>query len=185
MDCGALTAVPSPKPQRLIIRTNMASQHSKEIFLDRFQKEIVERLQFSLSSSSSSLVHSYRHDVLKQRIRIGTNTCSRVLEAACYRNGPVPLLVVVAAEDLSPVTPLVNIPVLTDQLKVPLLLLPGSACFELGRTLRVSKVSIIIFMPSDTINGCSEKLERDDSSDRQMVDSFVDFVISKIALKKA
>lgn len=73
--------------------------------------------------------------LLKKRIRISTNTGMRALDAACKGEGnSVPLLVVVAAEDISPVnTPLVHIPVLRDQCQAPLLLLRGITSFTLGR----------------------------------------------------
>ena len=57
MDCTSLTKVPAPclldaknTDSPPIIETKLATDATKEIFLDRFRKEIVNRFHFSLRS---------------------------------------------------------------------------------------------------------------------------------------
>ncbi len=180
MDCETLASVAAPFETP--IRTPLVSQLTKEIFMDRFQQAIVSRFQFSLSShlrgddpSSLQDVKS-RRTVLKQRILVGTNACTRALESAVYSSkGLSPLLLVVAA-DLNPPTILAHIPVLAKQTRVPILLLPGRASQELGKILWTKKVAIMCFQPHVPIyKGTSVEQEVHGA-----VDSFVDFVLQKL-----
>jgi ribosomal protein L7Ae-like RNA K-turn-binding protein len=179
MDCETLESVAAPFETP--IRTPLVSQLTKEIFMDRFQKEIVSRYQFSLSSqlrgddpSSLQEVKS-RRTVLKQRILVGTNACTRALESAVFSKGLSPLLLVVAA-DLHPPTILAHIPVLAKQTRVPILLLPGRASFELGKALGTKKVAILCFQPHVPVHEATEAEEEVNGS----VDSFVDFMLQKL-----
>jgi hypothetical protein len=193
MDCETLTVIPSPPSfQSSVVRTAIASQHLEDIFLERFQKEIVQKCFFSLSpppyleAEDNHAFNSKRCRILlKQRILVGTNACTRALEAAAAAgidNAPPkkqpspavlkPLLVVVVVAGDSPslpvVTPWVHIPVLTHTLTVPLLLLSSSASPLLARLLRAKKVSVLTFLPATPDGGtvpvkndkkCTEKEE--------------------------
>jgi ribosomal protein L7Ae-like RNA K-turn-binding protein len=179
MDCETLASVAAPFETP--IRTPLVSQLTKEIFIERFQKEIVGRFQFSLSSqlrvdgpSSLQDVKS-RRTVLKQRILVGTNACTRALEAAVYSKGSCPMLLVLAA-DLNPPTILAHIPVLAKQTRVPILLLPGRASIELGKALGAKKVAILCFQPHVPVyQGTLVEQEVHGA-----VDSFVDFMLQKL-----
>jgi ribosomal protein L7Ae-like RNA K-turn-binding protein len=180
MDCETLASVAAPFETP--IRTPLVSQLTKEIFMDRFQKEIVSRFQFSLSSqlrgddpTSLQDVKS-RRTVLKQRILVGTNACTRALESAVYSSkGLSPLLLIVAA-DLNPPTILAHIPVLAKQTHVPILLLPGRASFELGKALGTKKVAILCFQPHEPVDEATEAEEEVHGA----VDSFVEFMLQKL-----
>jgi hypothetical protein len=115
--------------------------------------------------------------LLRKRIIVGVNECTRVLESAvstALRDGTrgsgdqspaalsahparagfccQPRLIVVAAEGMRP-SPLAltHIPVLADQLDVPVLLLPDlSTRQELGRLLRIKSASILMFLSSSS-----------------------------------
>jgi hypothetical protein len=89
MDCETLATVAAPFETP--IRTPLASQLTKEIFIERFQKEIVSRFQFSLSSQlrvddtlSLQDVKS-RRTVLKQRIHQCVHTRVRSRRSASDR----------------------------------------------------------------------------------------------------
>ena len=191
LDCEALTSVPSlpqgkQQQQEAIVRNNLASKHVKDLFLDRFYNEIVQRFQFTLSSSAAAKEvlldddndtyatasdatttrRRVQQHLLKRRIRVGTNSCTRALEAAVCNSSKAsaaaaatvasaaPLLIVCAAEEhvtTTAVTPVVHIPAMAAQWDVPLLLLPGRASFELGKMLRVKKVSVMTFLPATAV----------------------------------
>ena len=188
MDCEDLTAVPSPTKYPPIVRTTLASKNLHDLFLDRFEKEIVKHHGFSLSSIVSTTTRGNENMdlpdklLLKQRVRIGINTGTRALEAACKKGegNPVPLLVVVAAEDVSPVNlPLVHFPVLCDQCQAPLLLLPGMASFALGRLVGANKVSVMTFMPSSGVSLTDAGVQANRRLNDDL-DSFVRFILSKL-----
>jgi ribosomal protein L7Ae-like RNA K-turn-binding protein len=179
MDCETLSSVAAPFETP--IRTPLVSQLTKEIFIERFQKEILVRFHYSLSNqmlveppSSLEDVMSQR-TVLKKRILVGTNACTRALEAAVYGKGSSPLLLVLAA-DLNPPTILAHTPVLAKQTRVPILLLPGLASAELGKALGTKKVAIMCFQPHVPIYR-GDLVERDVHG---AVDSFVDFMLQKL-----
>jgi hypothetical protein len=210
LDCATLQVVPAAARRSAakhaapnsddddgMIRTPMASSTTKDIFLDRFRKEVVEKFKFSAASpkatsaagtgggtvvgtmkdSSESKditddpVHSQQRirELLRRRISIGLNECTRALESAAlirrcreaskttmdekgealdveFDGGP--LLVVVAVEGMRPSPlPVVHIPVLASELNIPLLLLPESSTRrDLGRILGIKSASVVAFL---------------------------------------
>jgi ribosomal protein L7Ae-like RNA K-turn-binding protein len=181
MDCESLSSVVSPFTETPI-HTPVVSQLTKEIFLERFQKEILSRFHFSLSSQlrveSDSSVEDAKiiRAVLKRRILVGTNACTRALEASAYSQGVAPLLTVLA-EDVQPPTILAHIPVLAKQSNVPILLLADwRASFELGKLLGTRKVAILCFQSQVPVNP-GTLLEQQVHG---AVDSFAEFMLQKL-----
>jgi len=179
MDCENIATVASPYAE-MPLQTPIASQLTKEIFLERFQKEVLEPFHFSLSSQlqvdpNTSLVDTKQcRSILKQRIIVGTNACTRVLEAACTQRGTPPRLVVLTTD--TPPTILVHVPVLCQQHQIPMLLLGGPASLELGKVLGTKKVGIFAFSPHAGVYPGTPL----QCNVHSAVDSFVDFVQSKI-----
>lgn len=206
-----------------MIVTPVASELTKEIFLDRFRKEIVSRYRFSLASKQPVLPCSTGNaspltdeeaqkirPLLRARIAVGFNECTRLLEHSCaaidkgggaFPTGvasPIPsselvappLLMVVCAEGLRPgPTVLVHIPVLARRLKVPLLLLPGAAAdCDLGRLLQVHRATVLALLPRSRSPTREVAANLDDGPvttplEEQMhndVDSFVNFIVCKL-----
>lgn len=216
------------------IRTLVASQVEKEIFLERLDKEIVKRFSFSLSNSKvgqqqrqqqgpmflvggklvsrnqgnnnvnernkrkmndcngdNNNIDSECEDVskeqvdstqqppkdmlLKMRMIVGTNQCTRALESAMAGAGPAPALVVLA-KDLHPPTILAHILLLAKQKVAPILLLPGRASVELGKILGTKKVGIFIMLPSVA----ADKESDIRSGYHKDIDSFIEFVKAKL-----
>jgi hypothetical protein len=120
---------------------------------------------------------------IKERIVMGTNQCSRLLERVLRENDATDLdakkqlqrpSLIVLAKDTYPPTVLAHIPVLAQQLNIPVLLLPGKASVELGRALNVRMTSILMFLP---FQGCAD----DPPSlitENDPIDSFVAFIKS-------
>ena len=182
MDCENIATVASPFSNSPL-QSPIASQLLKEIFFDRFQKEILEPFHFSLSSqlqvdNATASLNDMKQcrSILKQRILVGTNACTRALEAACAHKGTPPRLLVVAS-DVTPATILVHVMVLCHQHQIPILVLPGPATsIELGQLLGTKKVSILAFLPhAGVYPGTTLQCHV-----HAAVDSFVDFVKSKI-----
>ena len=189
LDNESLACVASPSGP---IRTPVVCNVTKEIVLDRLDKEICKPFQFSLSVPRQQRQQVLRPDgtmetikrpakrlkteattssanaVLKSRLKIGTNECTRALEKAVAKDGPAPSLVLLA-RDVHPPTILAHIPYLAKQVGTPILLLPGKASWDLGRTLGTKKVTILLFMPTQ---------DKDDEHSR--IDSLVDFIKSKV-----
>jgi hypothetical protein len=187
MECESLTAVPSLSS---VIQTSSASEHVEELFLERFEKEIVQKCSFTLSrpQASEDQGGETKRLALKHRILAGTNACTRVLTEE-----PKPLLIVlISTEKLA--LPWVHIPVLADRLQVPLLLLSASASNQLSRLLRARKVSVLTFLPraepvivkqvsapeseQDVADG-GEAVGKNNDGLHKAVDSFVEFVLKK------
>jgi hypothetical protein len=175
LDASFLGPVPShfhqqqQQEEQPFIHTPLATAVTKDIFLERLQKEIIDRFVFSLSSSRNSSSGTccsrlspdesfadarHRHMLLKKRIVVGFNACTKALQSSCYYNTSkqqqhnngssstdclaqqMPSLVVVALDDsemelkMSPTAAgaamlLAHIPLLAHQAGVPLLILPG------------------------------------------------------------
>jgi ribosomal protein L7Ae-like RNA K-turn-binding protein len=125
LDCATLQAVPAaasrsttthvaPNNVSGMIRTPMASSTTKDIFLDRLRKEVVDKYKFSVASPKATTsaagtgggtavgsmkdmsdgndkaddpVHSQQRirALLRRRIAIGLNECTRALESAVGR----------------------------------------------------------------------------------------------------
>ena len=209
MDCESITNVPAfpvssappaagsdentSPPQSNYIRTPVASDLLKEIFLNRFHKEICQRYNFSLSTQLRIVdpecsLHDLqeRRKVLQSRIRAGIQATTVALEEARQRvvpgHGPVvsqrPSLVVMASVDRrQPPISFAHIPVLCHELRIPLMLLPGNAAVELGRHLGVEKggVCVLSFLPPNNVGDspCHEDVHTN-------VDSFVRFILQKM-----
>jgi ribosomal protein L7Ae-like RNA K-turn-binding protein len=178
MDCETISAVPYLNS---IIRTPVASQVTKEIFLERLEKEIVKRFRFSLSSAQHKLheddeTSKKRRNLLRKRIQIGTNACTQALQ----KQQQQPRLVVVAGSNAPPAIVLAHIPVLTRQQKVPLLLLPATAQ-EVGKVLGTKRVVILTFLGRQDDEDATTS--DDDEQVHDAVDSFVDFMRLKVPTK--
>jgi len=178
--------------------TSAASEATKEIFLDRFAKEIVKpfrsttvagggetsyvmvdgKLQKQAPAKYQKIVES-KTRTWSQRVRMGTNQCLRILEKcmasddASTTSISKPLLIVLA-RDIYPPTMLVHVPVIASRLDIPLLLLPGKASNEIGQTIGVKKASILLFL--------SPNKEDDDTANAKF-NSFLDFVRSDMIKK--
>jgi ribosomal protein L7Ae-like RNA K-turn-binding protein len=197
LDNEALNSVASPFAAQPTLKTAIVSQFTKELFLERFQKEIRDRFCFSLSSQLLVDPGSNRplydielwRGILKGRIAFGDNAVTRILEAASYQETQAPQLIVMAT-DLQPPTQLAHIPILCRQLAtcrhvhIPLMLLPGPSSLELGKLLGTRRVSVLAFMPRYKGNDSMDLEERRDHADAYVhdaVDSFVAFICSKKA----
>jgi hypothetical protein len=214
-----------------VIRTPLASSTTRDIFFGRFRKEIIEKYGFAVPAASSSSkadrggaaqfakrptpdYHGNETDrtnilgdrirqLLRQRIVVGVNECTRILELASssaveadnprrdsrhrlipcsqheHPDGAVclpPLLIVVAADGTrqsSPVT-MTHIPVLADRLDIPVLLLPDpSSRKELGSLLGIKSASIVVFLPPSS-KPPSESASVESASSRQVAQAEAD-----------
>ena len=189
----SLACVAAPFSTEHSIRTPVASDLLKQVWMDRFQKEILIPFQFTLSRNKSNAqedTDSCRTNILRQRMLVGTNQCTRALEAKIMSQSTdsVPILVVMA-RDIYPPTILSHIPVLVDQLNrrrnddhaakkisLPILLLPGRASSEMGALLGTKKVAILVFLSKSTT--------RDDDKEaatwHHRIDSLVTFIRDKL-----
>lgn len=127
---------------------------------------------------------------LKSRMVMGTNQCSRLLERLVVEAENTAAVdsssqqqqqcsgfpnLIVLAKDVYPPTMLAHIPVLAQQLDIPILLLPGKASVELGEALQIRRTSILIFLSSSS--------NKDDKVDANgdPIDSFVSFIKSQMS----
>jgi ribosomal protein L7Ae-like RNA K-turn-binding protein len=188
MDCESLAKVPSADG---FVTTSVADDYTPNIFLERFQKEIVERLKYSLSSASPkspSRIHADQNEpssekpntshAVTERIVVGVNACTKLLQDALDRQDSsidAPLLIVCC--DVPNL--LSHIPVFAKQMKVPILLLPIACCRKLGRMIGIQRASIIVFVKRNTCVKDS-KVQAEDDEVHKEVDSFVDFVCSNL-----
>jgi ribosomal protein L7Ae-like RNA K-turn-binding protein len=199
LDCPSLAQVvgfPSSwkNKQQDIILTQVASDVVKEIFFERFVKEIVKpfrptrndggalvmvngklQKQRANNPKDNSTGKDETSKLWRERLRMGTNQCLRVLEASAAENNGdfqnTPSLIVMA-RDIYPPTILAHVPVLARQLNIPLLMLPGKASVEIGKALGIRRTSIVMFLPSTKTDSSSEALN-----------SFVDFVVSQLPIQ--
>jgi ribosomal protein L7Ae-like RNA K-turn-binding protein len=199
LDCPSLAQVvgfpsSSKKKQHDIISTQVASDVVKEIFFERFVKEIVKPFRPTKNDGGALVMvngklqkqraknprdDSTRYDETSQfwreRLRMGTNQCFRVLEASAAKHNddsPSTPSLIVMARDIYPATMLAHAPVLARQLNIPLLMLPGKASVEIGNALGIRRTSILVFLPSSQTD-----------SSNVAVNSFIDFVVSQIPIK--
>lgn len=184
LDCQSLSTIASPFGENPI-RTTVVSEFTKELVLDRFNKEILTRYNFSLSSQLRVDNDVSLHDmlecrkILQSRILVGVNRCTTALEQACYRGGMKSILLIVSG-DVEPPTMLSHIPVLAHQTHTPVLLLPGPASNDLGRLLGTKRVALVCFLAHD---GDTPMVALEQGV-HQAVDSFVAFAVSKIQGEK-
>jgi ribosomal protein L7Ae-like RNA K-turn-binding protein len=184
LDNESLACVASPDGS---IRTPVVCHVTKEIILDRLDKEICKPFHFSLKvpradrpkiqkngkmislprgKATGTKIEDPIKALVKSRIKIGTNECTRALES---KSVTMPELIILA-RDVHPPTILAHIPYLAKNTSI--LLLPGRASFELGKVLGAKKVAIMVFLqrPKDT----TEQQEHD------RIDSIVAFLKQKI-----
>jgi ribosomal protein L7Ae-like RNA K-turn-binding protein len=197
MDNETLACVASPNGP---IRTPVVDDVTKEIVLDRLEKEIIKRFSLTLSVprakrpmvlKGGKMVPAERKRgkplrdpskaLIMSRIKIGTNECTRALEAAVASGIGAPLLILLA-RDVYPPNILAHIPYLARQVGTPVMLLPGRASYEMGKTMGVKKVAILSFLPGTTTAASDNTSQGDSQEARQhsKIDSFVDFIKSKI-----
>ncbi|CAJ1919505.1 unnamed protein product [Cylindrotheca closterium] len=150
-------------PEHDTVKSDVVSDVIKEVFLDRFVKEIVKPFAPDRNSNSQFVVRNCKlrksnqnqagkktetNSIWNQRIRIGTNQCLRILDAAMNGSAnPKPLLCV-CARDVYPPTMLTQVPVVAKKLKIPLVILGGKATTELGEAIGLCKASIVIILES-------------------------------------
>ena len=137
------------------------------------------------------------YKILKENIIVGTNECTRLLESAIKRlqavqsrsmnkisltdQPHVPDLILLA-RDVRPPTALAHIPPLAKMLNIPVLILPGQASYDLGSTMGVKTVSILMIMNKSV---SANELSKDHESFRSVhecicrINSFVAFAKSK------
>jgi ribosomal protein L7Ae-like RNA K-turn-binding protein len=182
MDCESIECIPTP--QQFILKTPVASVLTKEIFFDRFQKEILKPFRFTLSSQLQILEGEsleqvkQRRSLLQHRMVCGINAVTRMLEAAIYSKGPVPLLLVLTTDVYPSVT--AHLPILAQQIRVPILLLPGvQSSAELGKLLGTKNVAALAFVSHHDV--C--KMNDDEGKVHAAVDSLANFVRGKLASK--
>ena len=157
------------------IHTQVASSTMTEIFLHRLHKEIIIPFRFTLSSQiqlldSDRTVHdaTERRNLIQQRILFGFNNVSKLLFDASSNNTAKPSLVVVVHPDTNyqnndshvqqPSTSIIgapmlqHIPLLTNEMNIPLLLLPSSYISENQQGGKGETMTNHVFA---TIFGCS------------------------------
>ena len=170
-----------------ILETQLASQVTKEIFLERFRKEVIDKFDnFSLSkkrktASSSNEMNSedlraeLRRTILKERILVGLSVCSKSLRS---ESNSVELDLIVLSSDYQPTHFAVHIPILARQRNIPILLLPNAST-EMGNLLGIKCAGVIAFATAKKMADKS-KVGCEETEINASVDSFVDFVKRKI-----
>jgi hypothetical protein len=113
--------------------------------------------------------------IFRSRILMGTNQCTRALEAAIHarhQQGVYPSSsqevlfsntatttptattkapsLIIMARDVYPPTMLAHIPVMARQVGTPIVLLPRNASLEMGKLLYTRRVAIVAFLPPQT-----------------------------------
>ena len=115
--------------------------------------------------------------LVRSRIKLGTNECTRVLESAVGGTGPTPLLILLA-KNIHPPNILAHIPHLAMKVGTPIMMLPGKASEEMGKTLGVKRVAIVVFLPRPSSFNDDDDDTRE--ADHARIDSFIDFIKTKI-----
>jgi len=134
----------------------------------------------------------------KSNIIVGTNSCTRAFEklfrvmekksesteedsTTCRTTSDLlpmnrQISLCVLARDIRPALTLSHIPYLCKLHNIPIVLLPGKASHELGKTLGGKKVSVLLF----TCGGDSDNLQGPEKKWRQQIQSYIDFIEAKI-----
>ncbi|KAL3783253.1 hypothetical protein ACHAWO_013345 [Cyclotella atomus] len=125
--------------------------------------------------------------VVRSRLIIGINQCTQMLEKVLQQKKQnkfissehtMPSLIILT-RDARPATIFSHIPIYAHLLKIPILILPGKASVELGRLLGLKSIAALVFLSSGSkVRG--ESTDEEASGAHTDVDSFVNFVISKI-----
>jgi ribosomal protein L7Ae-like RNA K-turn-binding protein len=102
--------------------------------------------------------------LVKSRIKLGTNECTRALESTGTKAE-----LIILCRDLHPPTILAHIPYLAKNTSI--FLLPGRASFELGKVLGTKKVAIMVFL---------QRPEDASEQEHDRIDSLVAFLKQKI-----
>jgi ribosomal protein L7Ae-like RNA K-turn-binding protein len=171
MDCESLSAVPSVATCN-IIRTPIADQLSQEIFITRFQTEIIKRFHFTASSqvviSDGMTIEKIKRlrAILASRIIVGVNKCTDALHDALQRQeNSIALVVVCNVPKL-----LSHVPMYAQSMNIPVLLLPEHACSELGCMLGIKSASMLVFRQRPAnIGDCEDANEIHDAMDSLIV----------------
>ena len=127
--------------------------------------------------------------VVKKRLIVGVNQCTRALEAAANNTTRKPSLVLLS-RDVRPPTIVAHIPVLCRQMDIPAVVLPGRASVELGKAVGGRSVAVAMFLPRSTATDDEEKKTMTSNGDgpsanqiqecHRRIDSYVKFALSKI-----
>mmetsp|Transcript_494 Transcript_494/g.1495 ORF Transcript_494/g.1495 Transcript_494/m.1495 type:complete len:243 (-) Transcript_494:967-1695(-) len=190
-DTDSLERVPSALGRT--VRTVAAAPSEGDLVVARLRKEVCNRFGFSLSASLASDAvagtappSSSKSSVVRTRLLVGSNACTRALESAAgRRRGAPPPSLAVLARDVRPPTAMSHIPALCRDVGTPLLLLPGKASVELGRALGARSAAALIFLPRPKDYGEKKVKEgggmsKDDRICHRGIDSFVQYAKSKI-----
>lgn len=158
-------------------KSEVVSDVVKELFLDRFVKEITkpfapdrnDNSQFvirngKLQKAKQSHAGKKTESIWNQRIIVGTNQCLRILDAAMSGSTAQKPLLCVCARDVYPPTMLTQVPIQTKKLSIPLVILGGKASTELGKAMGFRKASIAIILES-----------RDTDESHSKIDSFCSY----------
>lgn len=152
--------------------------------------EILERYRFSLKSQiqmfegdSLDIIKKQR-SIIKQRIIIGINACTRELESRVkatnesVSSSSADLLVL--GTDIQPPTMIAHIPTLAIQMtqRVPIFALPGiSPSEELGTLLGTKNVSCLLFLSRPL----EERIFEDEEEKvHKALDSFIEYFLAKL-----
>ncbi|KAL3904275.1 MAG: hypothetical protein SGILL_010131 [Bacillariaceae sp.] len=156
-------------------------------------KEVSEKPTESADDSDSNRIW-------KERILMGTNQCSKLLETLAANNdatketvaaatgaSPYPRnpTLMVLARDIYPPTMLAHVPQLAQELQIPVLLLPGKASLELGKALKVRRTSILMFLETAATRETSDEDDEDDDNEVDPIDSFVAFIKEQLPKQSA
>jgi hypothetical protein len=221
-----------------MIHTKYPSSVDRDVVLNRFQKEIVERFQlgsYRLHRRLRTKKQTFRgpqattfvgndisgvdcsghtqgappwnsrfpelSSIALSRISLGTNQCTCILERAmmqlksesssfsphCSWRRPQ---LIILARDVRPPHILAHIPVLAQQLSIPLLLLSGNTSKDMGSALGIKLCAIIMFLPrleEDSMQQQQQQLGGDHPLDMATItryhndiDSFIEYAKSKI-----
>ncbi len=173
----------------------------KDILLERFKIELLDRCNFFARPSSSGTtkqegmelsLEERRSEILHQCLIVGTNECTRALEMSMNKRSAKspsssvekssqshlkPSLIMLA-RDLRPPTILAHIPFLCKQMDIPIVLLPGKASSDLGKLMKRKRAAIVLFCIHDeSYQGSCNKVEKDVMN---RIESFIKFARSKI-----
>ena len=178
MDCESLARVPSHDGS--CVDTAVADSHTQEIFLERFRKEIVERLHYTLTIDTKPADDSDAAKsklVVSKRILVGVNACSKLLQEPSESAPETSIGIIVCCDVPSLLS---HVPVCAKQRDIPILLLPQSCCRMLGEMIGIRRASIILFLQSKQ---ATERTEEADAI-HGAIDSFVDFVCNKLVASR-
>lgn len=141
------------------VESKVVTLSTKELVLERLRNEII-KFQYSLRTNeknnpkcvtleNNNVLKSNISQVLKQRIIIGSNQCTRKLEMAYGHdkaNSECHPMLLLLSRDVRPPTILCHIPALAKKMDIPLILLPGKASRDLGNIFNIKRASVVLFL---------------------------------------